>query len=375
MSDARYVATADALAQVIAAFRRESPVAVDTEAASFHRFVDRVYLIQLSTRRATAIIDPLAVSDLGPVGALLSDPDVEKIFHDADYDLRTLDRDYAFRAVRLFDTRVAAQLAGEPAIGLAALLEKYVGVKLAKAHQKADWSQRPLTPGMLAYAAADTAHLPALRDALEHRLRELSRWAWATEEFGRLEGLRWTVPADDGAAYLRIKGAKALRPRQLAVLRELSAWRESVARREDKAQFRIIGNESLLGVSRALPRSAEDLARVKDLPASLARRHGPALLEAVEKALLIPEKDLPRLERPPRPPHDPAFDQRQEKLKAARNARAAELGLDPGVLCGRLALEAVARAHPTDRAGLARIGELRRWQLTAVGDALLQATA
>ena len=375
MSDARYVATPEALAQVIAAFRRESPVAVDTEAASFHRFVDRVYLVQLSTRRATAIIDPLAVPDLAAVGALLSDPGVEKIFHDADYDLRTLDRDYAFRAVRLFDTRVAAQLAGEPAIGLAALLEKYLGVKLTKAHQKADWSQRPLTPGMLAYAAADTAHLPALRDALEGRLRELSRWDWASEEFGRLEGLRWTVPADDGAAYLRIKGAKALRPRQLAVLRELSAWRESVARREDKAQFRIIGNESLLGVSRTLPRSAEDLARVPDLPASLARRHGTALLEAVEKALRIAEKDLPRLERPPRPPHDPAFDQRQEKLKAARNARAAELGLDPGVLCGRVALEAVARAHPTDRAGLARIGELRRWQLTAVGDALLQATA
>jgi ribonuclease D len=275
--------------------------------------------------------------------------------------------------VRLFDTRVAAQLAGEPAIGLAALLEKYLGLKLSKAHQKADWSQRPLTPGMLAYAAGDTEHLPALRDALEQRLRELSRWEWATEEFVRLEGLRWTGPADDGAAYLRIKGAKALRPRQLATLRELYAWREGIARREDKAQFRIIGNECLLGVSRALPKSADDLTRVKDLPASLARRHGPALLEAVEKAAGIPEMDLPRLERPPRPPHDPALDGRQEKLKAARNARAAELGIDPGVLSGRLALEAVARANPKDRAGLSRIGELRRWQIDAVGEALLQA--
>lgn len=375
MTDARYVATSEALAQVVTAFRRESPVAVDTEAASFHRFVDRVYLIQLSTRRATAIVDPLAVPDLAPVGALLADAGVEKIFHDADYDLRTLDRDYGFRAARLFDTRVAAQLAGEPAIGLAALLEKYIGIKLSKTHQKADWSQRPLTPAMLDYAAADTAHLPALRDALETRLRELGRWEWATEEFTRLEGLRWTGPADDGAAYLRVKGAKALRPRQLAALRELYAWREGIARKEDKAQFRIIGNESLLGVSRTLPRTPADLAQVPDLPASLARRHGPALLEAVAAALAIPEPELPRLERPPRPPHDPAFDERQEKLKAARNARAAELGLDPGVLCGRVALEAVARAHPTDRAGLARISELRRWQLQAVGDALVQALA
>ena len=375
MSDARYVATPEALAEVIAAFRRESPVAVDTEAASFHRFVDRVYLIQLSTRRATAIVDPVALAELAPVGTLLADPAVEKIFHDADYDLRTLDRDYGFRAVRIFDTRVAAQLAGEPGIGLAALLDKYLGIKLSKVHQKADWSQRPLTPGMLAYAADDTAHLPSLRDALERRLRELSRWEWAEEEFLRLEGLRWTGPADDGAAYLRVKGAKALRPRQLATLRELYAWREGVARREDKAQFRIIGNESLLGVSRALPRTAEDLTRVPDLPASLARRHGPALLEAVERAAAIPEKDLPRLERPPRPPHDPAFDLRQEKLKAARNARAAELGIDPGVLCGRVGLEAVARVNPKDRAGLSSIGELRRWQVTAVGDALLAALA
>lgn len=359
---------------MVGAFRRESPVAVDTEAASFHRFVDRIYLVQLSTRRATAIVDPVAIADLAPVGALLADPDVEKIFHDADYDLRTLDRDYGFHAVRLFDTRVAAQLAGEPAIGLAALLEKYLGLKLSKVHQKADWSQRPLTPGMLEYAAADTAHLPTLRDALEARLKELNRWEWATEEFTRLEGLRWTVPVDDGEAYLRVKGAKALRPRQLAVMRELYSWREGMARREDKAQFRIIGNESLLGVSRALPRTVDELPRVKELPPSLAKRHGPALLEAVEKGLAVPEKDLPRLVRVPRPPHDPSFDVRQEKLKAARNARAAELGLDPGVLLGRVALEAVARAHPTDRAGLARIGELRRWQLSAVGDALLQAT-
>src|SRR5213079_3173192 len=126
--------------------------------------------------------DPLAVADLSPVGRLLADAKVEKIFHDADYDLRILDRDYGFRARRLFDTRIAAQLAGEPAVGLAALLEKYVGVKLAKEHQKADWSRRPLPPAMLAYAAADTHYLLPLRDALEQRLQSLGRLSWAQEE-------------------------------------------------------------------------------------------------------------------------------------------------------------------------------------------------
>ena len=321
------------------------------------------------------MIDPLAVTDLAPVGTLLGDRNVEKIFHDADYDLRVLDRDYGFRAARLFDTRIAAQLAGEPAIGLAALLEKYVGVKLNKAHQKADWSQRPLSPGMREYAAADTRHLPALRDALERRLAELpgDRVTWAGEEFTRLEGLRWTGATGEADGYLRIKGAKGLTPRGLAALRELHKWREGVAEREDKAPFRIVGNDALLGVARALPATVPDLGRVKDLPTSLARRHGPALLDAVARARALLDRDLPRIERSPRPQKDADFDARVERLKVARNRLATDLGLDPGVLCGRTALEAVARARPNNRAGLANVSELRRWQVDVLGDALLEA--
>jgi len=369
-----YVARPDGLAELIAAVRRAPRIAVDTEAASFHRYRDRIYLIQISTADRTALIDPVAIADLSAVGAVLADARIEKTFHDADYDLRVLDRDYGFRAARLFDTRIAAQLAGEPAIGLAALLEKYAGVKLAKEHQKADWSQRPLPPPMLAYAAEDTRHLLALRDALERRLRELGRLEWANEEFARLEALRWTGVAEgDTDGYLRVKGAKGLPPRGLAAFRELHRWRETVAEREDKAPFRVIGNDSLLAVSKALPAKPSDLAGLKDVPASLARRHGAALLEAVARARALPESELPRLERSARPPKDPAFDGRVERLKAVRNRVAAELKIDPGVLCGRTTLEAVARAAPKDRAGLAQVGELRRWQAEVLGNALLEA--
>ena len=371
----RYVATPQALAEVAGAMRREPRVGVDTEAASFHRYRDRIYLVQVSSRSETALIDPLAVADLAPLGALLADAAVEKTFHDADYDLRVLDRDYAFRAVQLFDTRIAAQLAGEPAIGLAALLEKYVGVKLDKEHQKADWSLRPLTAPMLAYAAADTQHLLALRDALERRLNELGRLAWAKEEFKQLESLRWTgSPAGgDEETYLRIKGAKALQPRGLAALRLLHRWRDTVAERDDKAPFRIIGNDALVGVSRALPSTPADLGKIRELPASLARRHGAALLDAVARAKALSDSDLPRLERRPRPHKDPGFDTRLEKVKAARNRVATELGLEAGVLCGRTTLEAVVRARPANRAALEQIGELRRWQIEVLGDALLEA--
>jgi len=372
-----YISTPEALGEAVAAFRREPLIAADTEAASFHRYRDRIFLIQLSSPSRTAIIDPLAIADLTPVGELLADAAVEKVFHDADYDLRILDRDYGFRARRLFDTRIAAQLAGEPAVGLAALLEKYVGVKLAKEHQKADWSRRPLPPAMLAYAAADTQHLPALRETLRAHLTELGRLPWAEEECRRLEELRWTGAPDGADGFLRVKGAKALEPRHLAALRELYRWRENFAADKDQATFRIIGNDALLAVARALPRTPDELGRVAQLPRSLAARHGAALLEGVRRALALSEADLPRIERAVRPPRDPSVDARVERLKTARNRVAKELGLDPGVLCGRSTLEAVARALPlpNDRAGLAQIGELRRWQIEALGDALLAALA
>lgn len=375
MSDYRYIDSPSALQEVVSAASAEPLVAVDTEAASFHRYVDRVYLIQLSTRRETAIVDPLAIPDLAPLGELLANPRVEKVFHDADYDLRTLDRDYSFHARYLFDTRIAAQLAGEPSIGLAALVLKYLGITLAKAHQRADWSQRPLTPAMLAYAAADTHHLPALRDAMRERLIALGRLAWVEEECLPLESLRWTGEGSAGAIepFLRIKGARALTPRQLAVLRELVHWRDTVAAQQDKALFRIIGNESLMAVSQALPRSPAALEGVRGVPASLARRYGTALLAAVDQALSLSEQELPVRERGSRQARDPELEARVERLKLARNQVAERLGLDPGVLCGKTTLEAIARARPTDRNGLAAVDGLRRWQVEVLGETVLQA--
>jgi len=375
VSGYRYIDTPAALDQVVAAASTESLIAVDTEAASFHRYVDRVYLVQVSTRRETVIIDPLAVPNLAALGELLANPSVEKVFHDADYDLRTLDRDYGFRARHLFDTRVAAQLAGEPAIGLAALALKYLGITLAKTHQRADWSQRPLTPAMLAYAAADTRNLPALRDALRERLVALGRLAWVEEECVRIEALRWSGDGSTGAAepFQRIKGARALSPRQLAGLRELVAWRDTMAAEQDKALFRIIGNESLLAVSQALPRTPAALGAVRGVPASLARRHGPGLIAAVDRALALPERDLPVRERGPRQARDPELEARVERLKAARNQVAATLGIEPGVLCGKTTLEAIARARPADRTALAAVEGVRRWQVDVLGEAVLQA--
>src|SRR3712207_3020660 len=163
-------------------------LALDTEGASFHRFVDRIYLLQLSTREHSAVIDPLPIGTPAGLGRLVEDPAVEIVFHDADYDLRLLHQDYGWRVTNIFDTRIAAQLLGLRAFGLAALLERYFDIKLDKKHQRADWSMRPLTQDMLDYAAQDTMYLLELRDRLKGELDAAGRWGWAAEEFDRLQG-------------------------------------------------------------------------------------------------------------------------------------------------------------------------------------------
>lgn len=370
----RLVQTQSDLDHLVAELGRQPLIAVDTEAASFHRYRDRVYLLQLSSRDTTAVVDPLAV-DLVPFGAMLADPSVEVVFHDADYDLRLLDREFGFRATHLFDTRVAAQLLNEPGVGLAALLEKYLGVKLDKRFQRADWSARPLSAGMLEYAAADTRNLLELRDILRNHLIELGRLAWAEEEFQLLEGVRWAGADDSEPAYLRMKGAKALRGRALAVLREVFGWRDAVAKKADKAAFRIINNEPMLAIAQNPPTDLNGLRAIPGVGHDLVERRGSDLLGAVERALAIPERDLPRVDRPPRLPADPAFDARVERLKAARNAEAARLDLAPGVLCPNGTLEAIARAQPATRDDLATVPGLRRWQALEIGGALLTAVA
>jgi ribonuclease D len=369
----RYVKTPAELASLVKRLGRETELAVDTEAASFHRFVDRIYLIQVSTRHDTAIIDPLTVGDAAAFAALLADPAIEVVFHDADYDLRILDRDYGVRARRLFDTRIAAQFLGEPAIGLAALLEKHLGVKLDKKYQRADWSRRPLSPEMLDYAATDTRHLPALRDKLRAALDEAHRLHWAEEEFVRLEHLRWTPLQANGDSFLRIKGARLLSRRGLALLRELVHWRDEVAAQLDRASFRVVGNETLLAVAVAAPRTGEDLKGIAGVSGRLVEQRGAAFLAAIERGLAVPEKELPRFPHGERRRPDAEFDARVERLKGVRNAAAERLGLDPGVLCPKGTLEALARARPQSAAALGEIPEVRKWQVEALGEDFLKA--
>jgi len=352
--------------------RREPLLAVDTEAASFHRYTDRVYLLQVSSRTETAVVDPLATEGLAQLGEVLVDPDVEIVFHDADYDLRLLDREYGFRATNVFDTRIAAQLLNEPGVGLAALLEKYLGVRLDKRFQRADWSARPLSPEMLEYAASDTRHLPELRDILKTRLEASGRLGWAMEEFALLDDIR-AGQSNGEPGFLRLKGAKALKGRELAILRELYAWRDGVAQRSDRATFRILNNEPMLALAKQPPADLVALKTIPGISSDQVERRGRDILAAIKRGLDLPDRDLPRVERGPRRVYDAAFDARLERLKAARNRLATELDLQPGVLCPNGTLEAIAKANPDSVEELGLLPELRRWQLREIGGELVAA--
>jgi ribonuclease D len=372
VSEGRLIESPSELEALFARLRREPLLALDTEAASFHRYTDRVYLLQVSSRHETVVVDPLATGGLGPLEQVLADPDVEIVFHDADYDLRLLNREYGFLATSVFDTRIAAQLLNEPGVGLAALLEKYLGVRLDKRFQRADWSARPLSAPMLEYAASDTRHLPELRDILRAELEAKGRLGWAMEEFALLDDIRGTQP-DGEAGYLRLKGARALKGRELAILRELFAWREGVAQRADRATFRVLNNEPMLALAKHPPADLAALKSVPGISAEQAERRGRDILAAVKRGLEVPERDLPRIERAPRRPFDAAFDARLERLKVARNRLATELDLQPGVLCPNGTLEAIAKANPVSLDSLGQVTELRRWQLRTIGEALLLA--
>jgi ribonuclease D len=347
-------------------------LALDTEGASFHRFLDRIYLLQISTREHSAIIDPLPIGSPAKLGQLLESKAVEVIFHDADYDLRLVHQDYGWHVTNIFDTRIASQLLGIKSFGLAALLEQFFDVKLDKKHQRADWSMRPLTPDMLAYAAQDTRYLLQLKDQMKAQLERRGRLHWAEEEFARLEGTRWEVE-ESMEGFLRLKGARDLSRRELAVLREVANWRDTVAAQLDRATFRVVGNEALFEIARHAPKNTAELGAIKGMPKGMIERAGADIISAIRRGMEAPEAELPKFPKGQRWNKDRDFDEKVNRLKLVRDAAATRLELDPGVLCSRERLENVARSGAKTIEDLAAVPDLRRWQIEEMGEGFVRA--
>ena len=225
---------------------------------------------------------------------------------------------------------------------------------------------------MLDYAAQDTIHLLELRDRLHHDLDRAGRLDWAREEFALLEGTRWS-DEDPDASFLRIKGARDLTRRELALLRELVPWRDDIARAMDRATFRVLGNEQLLEIAKRRPSSRDELAAIKGMPRGLLDARAGEMIAAVQRGLAVPDAELPRFPKSPRWERDADFESRVSALKTVRDEAAARLDLDPGVLCSRDRLEAVARKNPKSAEDLESVSELRRWQRQVLGQSFVAA--
>lgn len=362
--------SSEQVADFAAELERYPVIAVDLEADSMHNYQEKVCLLQFTTPAGTILIDPLAGADMNPLKAVLADPQVRKIFHAADYDIRCLARDFAIEINGLFDTMISSQFLGEEKFGLADVLRKYFAVELDKQYQRADWSRRPLTEGMIRYAAADTSHLHQLVELLEQQLIVKGRLSWVQEEFGLMEQVRFAV--HDGPLFLRFKGAGTLDRRQLAVLENLLQWRDEEAQRRDCPLYKILGNKSLLHLAKLKPTGRNGLQEVEGLSPRLIERYGAKLLQQVEAALALPETELPIFPRGERRLKDPQVEKRMNRLKDWRKKMAAELELDPGVLINNALLDELARKQPRSEQDFADIVLLKNWQRQVLGEGILR---
>jgi ribonuclease D len=367
---------AEGLRAELAGTRR---LALDCEAAGFHRYSDRLCLVQLSTERSTWVVDPLSFAPSELLRESLERPDISVVMHGADFDLRLLRRDLDIGLRGLFDTQIAAQLLGEEGLGLSALLESKLGVRLSKKYQRADWAERPLSDAMLEYAADDTRYLLRLADILEKDLADAGRARWAEEECRALEeaaemGSEASQQPED--PVVRVRGAQRLSPRQVTALREALEWRDAIARSRDRAPFRVVSDGPLIEAVAAAPREVRELADIKGFPTRMAHEEGADLVRRLERVAGLPDEKLrpyPKPDRrgPGRP--TPQVEELAERLKKIRNRRADEVGLSKGTLLANAVVLDVARAAPRSLEELAAIDGMRRWKAELLGKDFLAA--
>jgi len=347
-------------------------IGVDLEADSMHHYFEKVCLLQVATDSASFIMDPLALRDLSALPPVFSNPRIRKVFHGADFDIRSLYRDFRIEVENLFDTQLACKFLGFRETGLESLLRSRFHVELNKKYQRADWSQRPLSPEMLEYAAMDGRYLIPLARMLEKELKEKSRLSWVEEECQFLSKVRFTPPSHN-PLYLRVKGAFRLDPRSLAILEALLKFRETQAQKSDLPPFKVLGNESLLELATQKPLRLEEFEAGKTLSRKQIDRYGTHLVREIHRAMAIPDEALPVYPREAKPDLPSAVRKRVKALKAWRDLRAKSLGMEPGILLNNALILDLAFKNPQSIKELEEIPGLKKWRQDHFGRDILAA--
>ena len=352
----------------------QSVIAGDLEADSMFHFKERICLIQMAAADIIYIIDPLAVSDMAPLKPVLENPDIQKVFHGADYDVRSLYRDFNISIQNLFDTELASRFLGYAETGLNAMIKQQFGIELEKKFQKKDWSQRPLPEEMITYAGDDVRYLIALHERLERELIEKGRMDWAVEEFQQIAAVR-PEPSDHRPLFLRCKGAGRLDPKSLAVLEALLEMRLEKARQKDRPPFKVIGTSALLSLAQTRPKSMKKLAALNTLSRRQIQMYGPDILRAIKTGTSVPADQLPQYPRHARPRQSAAVTQKIRRLKRWREKEAKRLAIDPGVFFSNAQIKTLVEAAPAAVEELEAIPDLKTWQIREYGDQLIEIMA
>ncbi|MFU8871400.1 ribonuclease D [Micromonospora sp. SL4-19] len=318
------VATPSELDEVVARFAAGAgPVALDAERASGYRYSQRAYLVQLRrSGSGTALIDPLPLPDLSALDAVIAE--AEWVLHAASQDLACL-AEVGLRPRRLFDTELAARLAGFERVGLAALTEQLLGYTLEKHHSAADWSSRPLPESWLTYAALDVEMLVDLRDALDEELCRQGKSEWAAEEFAALVRNGARPPRVRAEPWRRTSGIHRVRgARAQARVRSLWYARDQIAARRDAAPGRVLPDSAIVAAAELDPKDEKTLLTLPGFGGRSVRRLARTWLAALDDARQLPDDALPVtpvVEGPP-PPHRWA---ERDPVAAARLARCREV--------------------------------------------------
>jgi ribonuclease D len=355
-----------ALRKLKDSLKQESILAVDTESNSLFAYQERVCLIQFSTTKRDYLVDPLAIDDLSLLASIFASKRIEKVFHAAEYDVIMLKRDFDFRFGNLFDTMLAARILGWDELGLGSILKNEFGVQLNKRYQRANWGKRPLPIDMLTYAQLDTHYLIPLRNRLRAELKANGRWALAVEDFRRLQGVNGRQPVNGGESCWRIKGSHDLSRQQAAVLQELCLYRDQIAKSIDRPLFKVIGDQTLIAIATECPEDLEVLGLLPGMSRKQVRRHGKALLEAVQRGLRAEPVSPPRHRRP-----SERYLARVESLRAWRKMVAREMGVSSDVVLPRDLLNEIATQNPKRETELADVMEQVPWRMENFGDEIL----
>ena len=292
-----YISTNEDLAAFCKRASDQPAVAVDTEFLRERTFHPKLCLVQLAIPGACAVVDPLAIGDLSPLAALLSDPGALKVFHACSQDMEVFDHALGVLPAPIFDTQVAAAFLGERMqSSYGAVVHAFCGVTLPKSESLTDWSRRPLTSEQIDYAVDDVRYLIEAYAVIEARLAELGRTSWVRDEMRQLSD-PVHYRSDPLTAFKRVRRINACTRRQLAVARELAAWREGRAERRDVPRKWIMSDEVLLALCRRAPKTADDLRRIRGTE-QLSERDVEAAMAAIARGRCCPAENLPSIGKP-----------------------------------------------------------------------------